>query len=349
MVIRQIMTQVKSDLSSGRLARGGKLPVRDDLVKYYGVSKSTVQKVFAALEKEGYIVSRGSRGTFVNPKSPDRTDVAVILPAGSRESTGNTFYAQFERERSTLDHLTGKHFRLFYVDDMRFREDDFMNLAQDVRDMKFYGAIFAFAPRQWMFEPFLKYDIPVASLTDEEFPQISTVWVDYSDLLYKMLEECRNSGCRRPALLSHTTVPFHHIDDCMKRAAELGIGIPAHQICGLTPESSCGEWLKHSIRALFSHETAPDALLLLDEKFLLPSYSALLELGKIPGKDIRLISQRTFPGSMLAPEPVTFIGFDLHEIVRSCLRALDSLAAGNPPANKFELLKAVQTISKKKG
>jgi len=342
MVVQEILTQVKSDISSGRLSRNGKLPVREDLGKYYGVSKSTVQKVFAALEKEGFIISKGSQGTFVNPRSPDRTDVAVILPAGSREQIPNSLYSQFGHERAALEQATGKRFRLFYVDDMRKVKDDFLHLAQEVRALKFWGAIFLFAPQDWMYEPFLENDIPVVSLTDELCRNISTVWVDYSDLLEKMLEECKASGCRRPALISMTSVPYRHIIDYKNKAAELGIEVSDRMICGLQALSKHPEWFRHPVYSLFSGDSRPDSLLLLDETFLFHTCAALLELGLLPGRDIRIISQRTFPGSLPAPQPVTFIGFRMEEIVNSCLRALTALSEGQAPVDKFELIQAVK-------
>ena len=342
MVVQDILTQVKSDLSSGRLTRNGKLPVREDLGKFYGVSKSTVQKVFAALEKEGFVISKGSQGTFVNPRSPDQTDVAVILPAGSRELTSNSLYSQFAHRRAALEHSTGKRFRLFYVDDLRMIKDDFQHLAQEVRALKFWGAIFLFAPLSWMYEPFLENGIPVVSLTDESSQKISTVWVDYSDLLEKMLDECKAAGCRRPALISMTSVPYHHIVDYKNKAAEIGIEVSDRMIYGLQALSIHPEWFRHPVYSLFSGGNPPDALLLLDETFLFHTCSALLELGLLPGRDVRIISQRTFPGIFPAPEPVTFIGFRIEDIVESCLHALSALSEGQVPVEKFELIQAVK-------
>ena len=342
MVMQEILTQVKSDISSGRLSRDGKLPVREDLGKYYGVSKSTVQKVFAELEKEGFIISKGSQGTFVNPRSPDRTDVAVILPSGTKALTTNSLYAQFGHERAGLEQATGKRFRLFYVDDMRKMKDDFLHLAQEVRALKFWGAIFLFAPQDWMYEPFLENGIPVVSLTDEHCQNISTVWVDYSDLLEKMLEECKASGCRKPALISMTSVPYRHIIDYKNKAAELGIKVSDRMIYGLQALPRHPEWFRHPVYSLFSGASQPDALLLLDETFLLHSCAALLELGRLPGRDIRIISQRTFPGNIPAPQPVSFIGFRMEDIVNSCLRALTALSEGGEPTDKFELIHAIK-------
>lgn len=342
MVVQDILSQVKSDLSSGRLTRNGKLPVREDLGKFYGVSKSTVQKVFAALEKEGFVISKGSQGTFVNPRSPDQTDVAVILPAGSRELTSNSLYSQFAHRRAALEHSTGKRFRLFYVDDLRMMKDDFQNLAQEVRALKFWGAIFLFAPLSWMYEPFIENGIPVVSLTDESSQKISTVWVDYSDLLEKMLDECKAAGCRRPALISMTTVPYHHITDYKNKAAEIGIEVSDRMIYGLQALSSQPEWFRHPVYSLFAGDDPPDVLLLLDETFLFHTCSALLELGLLPGRDVKIISQRTFPGVFPAPEPVTFIGFRIEDIVDSCLRALTALSEGQAPVDKFELIQAVK-------
>lgn len=338
MIINELLSKVKNDISSGRITRNGKLPVREELGQHYGVSKTTVQKVFAALEKEGFIISRGSLGTFVNPLSPDRTDIAVVLPAGYQATNSNSLYLQFESEKATLEKVTLKRFKTFYVDNMRMDDDDFEGLAEDAQAMRFCGAFFPFAPLKWMYAPFIKHNIPVVSLTDEEIPGISTIWVNYSDMLCKMLEECKNSNCKSPALLSSARLPYHHIIDYKQKAAELGFDIADSSICGLADIAARTDWLKHQISALFCNKNHPDALLLQDELYLFSAYSALLELGIVPGRDVKIISQRTFPGVSTAPEQVSFIGFDLFEIMNAAVEALDSIE----PVHKIKLISALK-------
>jgi len=212
--------------------------------------------------------------------------------------------------------------------------------------MRFWGAFFTFAPFEWMYEPFLSNGIPVVALTDESCPRISTIWVDYSELLEKMLCSCRAAGCRRPALVSMTSVPYRHIVDYQKKAAEMGMEVSDRLIYGFHGFPAHSEWFKHPVHSFFSGDNQPDALLLLDETFLLHSYAALLEIGKVPGKDVQVISQRTFPGDFSAPEAVSFIGFGLDDIVQSSLHALSSLAEGKRPTEKFELVPPITTTEK---
>lgn len=338
MIVNELLVQIKNDITSGRITREGKLPVREALGQHYGVSKTTVQKVFAALEKEGFIISKGSLGTFVNPLSPDRTDIAVILPAGYNAANSNSIHIQIEREKAKLEKATAKRIKTFYVDNMRMDDDDFEGLAEDAEAMRFCGAFFPFAPLKWMFAPFIKHNIPVAALTDEEIPGISTVWVNYSDMLTKMLEECKNCGCSRPALLSAAAMPYHHIIDYKQKASELGFSISDSSICGLADIAARTDWIKHHISALFCNGAKPDALLIQDEIFLFSTYSALLEMGIVPGRDIQIISQRTFPGASSAPDQVTFIGFDLFEIINAAIDSLDSIK----PTHKFKLISALK-------
>ena len=139
-----------------------------------------------------------------------------------------------------------------------------------------------------------------------------------------------------------TSVPYHHIIDYKNKAAEIGIEVSDRMIYGLQALSIHPEWFRHPVYSLFSGGNPPDALLLLDETFLFHTCSALLELGLLPGRDVRIISQRTFPGIFPAPEPVTFIGFRIEDIVDSCLRALTALSEGQAPAEKYELIQAVK-------
>lgn len=62
---RQIIAYLKSDISSGRLHPGDLLPTEMSLCESFGVSRTTVRQAFQILEREGYIIRRRGKGTFV--------------------------------------------------------------------------------------------------------------------------------------------------------------------------------------------------------------------------------------------------------------------------------------------
>ena len=61
----QIQQDLASSIASGTLAPGTQLPTEEDLVRRYGVSRTTVRKAVQELDRLGLIEIRRGRGTFV--------------------------------------------------------------------------------------------------------------------------------------------------------------------------------------------------------------------------------------------------------------------------------------------
>jgi GntR family transcriptional regulator len=61
----QIEQDLASSIASGALAPGSQLPTEEELVRKYGVSRTTVRKAVQELERLGLIEIRRGRGTFV--------------------------------------------------------------------------------------------------------------------------------------------------------------------------------------------------------------------------------------------------------------------------------------------
>jgi len=69
-VYRQVYRRIRSEILSGRLARGARLPSSRTLASELGVARGTVVTAFQLLAGEGYIVSYRARGTMVNLALP---------------------------------------------------------------------------------------------------------------------------------------------------------------------------------------------------------------------------------------------------------------------------------------
>lgn len=62
---RQIIAYLKGGISSGKLHPGDMLPTEMSLCESFGVSRTTVRQAFQILEREGFIVRKRGKGTFV--------------------------------------------------------------------------------------------------------------------------------------------------------------------------------------------------------------------------------------------------------------------------------------------
>ncbi|ACZ92020.1 GntR family transcriptional regulator [Streptosporangium roseum] len=69
---RRIADDLRSDIVSGHLSPGGKLPAVRDLAARYGVSRNTAAKAVALLKTDGLITTRYGSGSYVRESHPIR-------------------------------------------------------------------------------------------------------------------------------------------------------------------------------------------------------------------------------------------------------------------------------------
>ncbi|HHU32629.1 MAG: GntR family transcriptional regulator [Zhaonellaceae bacterium] len=69
-IYEQISSQIKNLILQGKLQSDEPLPSIRKLAKELKVSVITTKRAYEELEKEGYIVTVGGKGTFVAPQSP---------------------------------------------------------------------------------------------------------------------------------------------------------------------------------------------------------------------------------------------------------------------------------------
>lgn len=74
---QQIESRLHSDISSGALLRGARLPSAGTLAQSLGVNRHTVRRALAALAQRGLVRVEPGRGTFV-------PDAAIDYPIGKR-------------------------------------------------------------------------------------------------------------------------------------------------------------------------------------------------------------------------------------------------------------------------
>ncbi|MFA6715770.1 MAG: winged helix-turn-helix domain-containing protein [Victivallaceae bacterium] len=344
MITSDISNRVRRDIVNGRFSLNAKLPTREEFSRTYGASKATVQKALATLEDEGFVVSRGTRGTFINPKSPNLTNIAVLIPVKENQlSIHGGLFNLLHQQHQNLERHTGKFLRYFYIDEEQRIQDDFKKVAEEARYTRLSGVIFPFAPRPWMLEPFQKNHIPVVAFTDEHVNDASTVWIDYTGFMHLALEFCQSQGCRQPKLLSTFTLPYHYIEDYLNIARQYGFPDTQETVLPLPLQYSL-PWLKHCLQIFLNTPGKADAIILNDETMLEHTLRVLLELGAVPGKDLTLVSHRTFPAANTPILPVACIGFDLYEIIDSCLKALGKLRRDKKNTEKFIIVNAKKEV-----
>jgi GntR family transcriptional regulator/MocR family aminotransferase len=79
-VYKEVYDKIRTSIVQGDLPPGGRLPSSRTLAEQLSVSRGTVQEAYAQLAGEGYVVGRGSAGTFVLGQSFSRTSSKRASP-----------------------------------------------------------------------------------------------------------------------------------------------------------------------------------------------------------------------------------------------------------------------------
>ena len=73
----QLSNQIRSQIESGELKDGEKLPKEVDLAKMYNISRVPVRQALGLLEKDGLIVRKRGKGTFIRNSAEDSDAVRL--------------------------------------------------------------------------------------------------------------------------------------------------------------------------------------------------------------------------------------------------------------------------------
>ena len=83
-VYRDVYLRLRSQILSGHLTAGERLPSSRTLAQQLGVARGTVEVAYQMLAGEGYTIGDGARGTIVNPQFPRLKKPVRLGPAAVR-------------------------------------------------------------------------------------------------------------------------------------------------------------------------------------------------------------------------------------------------------------------------
>ena len=87
----EIVKTLRKRITGGEFPPGATLPLRSKLLEEYSISVATFQKCINQLTREGFLKSRGIKGTVVPKYPPHLFDYALVFPE-SPEQTNDSFF-----------------------------------------------------------------------------------------------------------------------------------------------------------------------------------------------------------------------------------------------------------------
>ncbi len=121
----EVVDRVRSEIASGKLAPGARLPTEQEMIAAFGVSRTVVREAVAALRAEGLVATRQGVGAFVAEEmqlrpfriDPDgRASIGEVLQVMELRTGVETEAAGLAAERATRSHLKALEAALQSID-----------------------------------------------------------------------------------------------------------------------------------------------------------------------------------------------------------------------------------------
>jgi DNA-binding LacI/PurR family transcriptional regulator len=328
---------IRRQLLDDRLAPGQRLPTRQQLAQRHRVSVMTVQRAMTRLEAEGWIVSRGTQGTFVADRLPYQTRYALLLPYHPADPEYFTlFYQALTAAAEQLADAGECEFEIVHAQRAVLSAADTERVLADARAHRVGGVIFADYPTRLVAtslyrEPGLYHvalsftgeylGVPVVGLD-------AAAWFDHAVGAAVAVERSRIAcltACGKDTLWTRAF---------QRALARYGLTIRPYWQQYADPRVT--EWLPELLQlwlALPARER-PDTLLLTDDNFVAAATAGLRAAGVAVPEDLLVIGHYNAPCRPEATVPVRWLGYDCVALLRQARAVIDAQRRGDAVATQ---------------
>lgn len=321
----------------GDLKPGMRVPLRNELIRKYEASATTVQRAIDLLVADGLLEVRGPAGTFVADQPPHLTDVALVFPARQGSPGWLYFYDSLAASAALWQGDQSRRIRVYCCPVDTAVAGDLERLRDDMQNMRLAGVIHSTTvPHQDLVEWRQKFDTPFVVLVPGHLQPNAqpAVVVSYDSFFSRAIEFLAQQGRRRLAMVLHpglyVRMEQEHID---REAARCGIEIRPmwRQLVGVGAPV-CARSVTH---LLFGGAPAdrPDGLIVADDNMVRHALLGLQDAGARPGTDLDVVVHANFSSaSPVVGVGITRLGFDARAILDAGVRLIDTWReTGKPP------------------
>jgi len=334
---QMICQSFRNRIVRGELAPGCRLPTRQQIIQSFDTSAVTAQAVFDELSDQRFIVTRGRAGTFVADRPPHLCRYGLVFPfPPTPKNQWSLLYEALLKEAATFGKSRNLEIPLFY--DVIGHEDPQGQLAElvnSVENHRVAGLIFAASPHLLAKTPVINAPgISRVAIMDpgEIWTGISIVYVDWNLFIDRSVEYLSQRGCKRLALISHH-LESTFVDQFARRCAEAGIATGPWWMHPVHPDqtTALGNLIHLMMRA--KPEDRPDGIVVADDNLTANVVQSLQSAGVSigPGRDVEVLSHCNIPHLPNIPAPITWLGFDVRQMLGACVNAIDQTRAGETP------------------
>lgn len=334
----ELVAAFSRQILSGQWLPGQKIPTQLELEATFGAANPTVQDALDVLTRHGFLVARGSRGTFVVPHPPHLCRYGLVFP-DAPSSHWSRLYQALTVAAQQLTRTDGpevREFLYFHAINGHVDTADYQRLLASVEAQCLAGLVFANAPFNLTQSPVLMAPglprVAVASAINPLYPQVLARYVDLDSFLTRAMAFLASpaGGQRRRLAVICYGLAADRVAQFQQAAAAHQITLHPWQV--QTPDLSSPLAIDHAARLLLSGpaDTRPDALLIADDNYVEMATHGVAAMGLVAPRDLTVVAMTNFPCAPPAAVAVTRLGFDARALLASCVAAIDGMRRGQP-------------------
>ena len=314
-----IVNYLRDKIVSGTWQPGIQLPTRTEIEGRFGAGPMTVQRALNHLAEDGFVTSRGSRGTFVTEQPPHLFRVGLVFASPPTEWTRNWLALDEEAKKSAATSKE-RSFAFYYGVDGHSDSEDYLRLLRDLENRRIAGLIFSSLPFDLRNTPVLEMaDLPRVAWGSISKMGMPAIDMDKKQWLQRALEYLNSRGRKRVAVIMPPTDDREN--EWAKPIFKAGFETHLHWLQSVYLRDHVNA--RYLVQLLMRCEEKPDALLIADDNLVERTTAGLVEAGIRVPQDLEVVAHCNYPWQPESLLPVKFLGFDARQGLAMSLESLD--------------------------
>jgi hypothetical protein len=336
-----ILSQMRLQILSGTFLPGEQFPTLDDLERTFKASRVTVHKALNRLAEEGFVYTRGRRGTYVADHPPHLWNYALVFPTRPGRQEWTRFWLALSQEAVRAGEDGPRRITCFYgANETEIPADEFERLVETVRSRRVAGVIFTFPPPADVLAALRAEfaELPVVSIASGDVTDVSKITPDSFKLLERGVDYLKQCGRKRIALFCVSGLSECFLDHFSHLLAERGMITRPHWI-QFAHQYSAATARNVALLLMNSNQTErPDGLFIMDDNLVEYVTAGLIAAGTRVPEDLQVVAHCNFPWPTPSVIPARRLGFDAAQVLETCLQAVDEQVRGNPTPRIFPVM-----------
>jgi DNA-binding LacI/PurR family transcriptional regulator len=323
----EILGTLRRQIVQGTYPPGARLPLRSEIQAHFGVSTATVQGALNRLIADGFVQAQGRLGTYVTANPPHLCHYGLLFPGTpSVTQLRSRVWTALSNEAAGISQTSYRRVHCYYGADGHADSEISNKVINDMRQSRLAGLILAFFDNNEISGSPLVDEpgIPRVRITVEPGPRgIPGVCLDLCSFIDKALDYLLSRKRKRIACLTVAGLQQSYID-------YLHAGIERRKMQTRTywthsvqwPDT---QWARPLTQLLMNpdQKTRPDGLIILDDNIVEHVTAGLVAQHVHVPEDCDVVAYSNFPWSPPGVLPLKYLGFDVRELLRYAIEAID--------------------------